>query len=366
MIAFGTCSWTLPGLIASKKFFPPRCKTGTEQLGFYAEQWPCVEVDSSNYSMPTQQRIESWRAVVPKNFVFHVKAFGLWTFKTCGFDALPFEARAILTEKYGLGDFVHRRVALDQLPPEVQSMLWARFKSALEPLWASSQLGSVVFQFPDAFAPNEENTSYVKFCCKQIHPYAMVAEFRNRLWYAPDHRVATMDLCRAENIALSATDDDAVDDIDGAGPPDVAVATRDDFAYARIHRRAGSNRLLSEGELQRWKEKCLRMRAGLKDPKTGRVFILVSTDHEDQTVLNMDALSKLLGKDVVVPWSQTRTSAPKSKGQSTLKAFFKPQRSSPTKPSHDEMSHGGSTLAGASVGAPPPKKSNSPPTPKGL
>lgn len=41
-ILVGTASWTDKSLIASARFYPPKCNTPEERLRFYASQFPLV------------------------------------------------------------------------------------------------------------------------------------------------------------------------------------------------------------------------------------------------------------------------------------------------------------------------------------
>ncbi|MDP2727831.1 MAG: DUF72 domain-containing protein, partial [Dehalococcoidia bacterium] len=47
-IYVGTCSWTDPTLLASG-FYPREVNTPEKRLGYYAQHFPIVEVDSTYY-----------------------------------------------------------------------------------------------------------------------------------------------------------------------------------------------------------------------------------------------------------------------------------------------------------------------------
>ena len=57
-ILIGTASWTDKSLIASGRFYPPKCNTPEERLRYYASQFPLVEVDSSYYALPKPEVAE--------------------------------------------------------------------------------------------------------------------------------------------------------------------------------------------------------------------------------------------------------------------------------------------------------------------
>ncbi len=49
-ILVSTVSWTDKNLIASRRFYPRKCNSPEDRLGYYALQFPLVEVDSSSYA----------------------------------------------------------------------------------------------------------------------------------------------------------------------------------------------------------------------------------------------------------------------------------------------------------------------------
>lgn len=59
-ILIGTASWTDKTLIASGRFYPPKCNTPEGWLRYYASQFPLVEIDNSYYAMPKPEVAELW------------------------------------------------------------------------------------------------------------------------------------------------------------------------------------------------------------------------------------------------------------------------------------------------------------------
>ena len=78
-ILVGTASWTDKTLIASGRFYPPKCNSPEDRLRYYASQFPLVEVDSSYYAMPAPQVAQLWAERTPPGFKFNIKAFRLFT-----------------------------------------------------------------------------------------------------------------------------------------------------------------------------------------------------------------------------------------------------------------------------------------------
>jgi uncharacterized protein YecE (DUF72 family) len=64
-------------------------RTPEDRLQHYSRHYPCVEVDASTYAIPRLDAIGRWLHATPPGFVFHVKAFGLFTNLACPFAALP-------------------------------------------------------------------------------------------------------------------------------------------------------------------------------------------------------------------------------------------------------------------------------------
>jgi uncharacterized protein YecE (DUF72 family) len=54
--------------------FYPENISASEMLSYYASHLPAVELNNTYYRMPQPNAVETWRAQVPKNFRFSVKA----------------------------------------------------------------------------------------------------------------------------------------------------------------------------------------------------------------------------------------------------------------------------------------------------
>ena len=69
-ISLGTCGWSYTdwaGVFSSAK------APAGDFLGYYAEHYSIVEVDSSFYRTPTPRMVESWFEKTPDNFRFSLK-----------------------------------------------------------------------------------------------------------------------------------------------------------------------------------------------------------------------------------------------------------------------------------------------------
>ncbi|MDP3064296.1 MAG: DUF72 domain-containing protein, partial [Chloroflexota bacterium] len=174
----GACSWTDKTLLDSGKFYPPEVKTPEERLRFYATQFPIVEVDGTYYALPTQRMAGLWAERTPPGFLFHIKAFSLFTGHAAQTRALPRELRDSLPTEVQAKERVYQK----DLPPEAQAEAWRLFREALLPLDSAGKLGMLLFQFPPWFVPRRESLDYILHCQAQLPQYRLAIEFRNNLW----------------------------------------------------------------------------------------------------------------------------------------------------------------------------------------
>ena len=69
-ILVGTASWTDPGFIAD--WYPAKLPP-KERLGWYAQHFNLVEVNSSFYAVPAPEMTTRWCEQTPAGFVFDIK-----------------------------------------------------------------------------------------------------------------------------------------------------------------------------------------------------------------------------------------------------------------------------------------------------
>src|SRR5215813_12509890 len=91
-IQVGTASWTDRTLIESG-WYPPEATNPAKRLGYYARQFPLVEVDATYYALPAERTAEAWAARTPAGFTFNIKAFSLFTQHPTPVTALPKDLR---------------------------------------------------------------------------------------------------------------------------------------------------------------------------------------------------------------------------------------------------------------------------------
>eukprot|EP00249_Psilotum_nudum_P030668 c43542_g1_i1 orf=266-1651(-) len=297
-VLMGTCGWSDHTLMKCGKFYPGSVHTSEDRLRHYSTHFPCVEVDTTTYAIPSKSSIARWLQCVPKGFLFHFKAFGLFCSKSCPVTALPIATRSKLSVECLGSDYI----SLYSLPSSLRDELWQVFNQALKPVHDAGSLGVVVFQFHLSFKPTEENREHVNWCRLNLDSqFSMAVEFRCREWFAEDHLSTTLEWLKMHGISLIAADElqheTFVKDRCQTGLPGGKVqiilpiawaVTQPDFVYIRVHRREGNLRLLSEAELSVWES---RLKIGLSEDLKGPIYFMWGTDWEDQPIINARNLS---------------------------------------------------------------------------
>src|SRR5437588_1605999 len=129
-----------------KGSFYPEKLPAKEMLSYYASRLPAVELNNTFYRLPQRSMVENWRAQVPANFRFAVKASQRIThfkrLKDVGDDArYLLETVSALEDRLG--------VVLFQLPPNMKKDS-ARLEGLLESLPATTRF-AFEFRHPSWF-----------------------------------------------------------------------------------------------------------------------------------------------------------------------------------------------------------------------
>ena len=193
-VIVGTASWTDKSLIASKRFYPPKCAGAEARLRYYATQFPMVEVDSSYYAMPSRENSRLWVERTPTDFIFNVKAFRLFTGHQTAPSALPPDIAA------ALGPIPTKHIYYKDMPEDLRDELWLRFRDAIEPLRDAGKLAAVHFQFAPWLAFHPKNREHVEECQRRLDGYRLAVEFRNKTWFEGSHADRTLDFERARGL----------------------------------------------------------------------------------------------------------------------------------------------------------------------
>jgi len=190
-VYIGTSGWSYPSGYGkwSGIFYPPRCKG--DELAYYAERFPAVEVNSTFYRLPDAPMARSWVERTPKEFRFTLKLFRKFTHPR-------FYARE------------------EGQPPEITTADVAAMRETLDLLAENDRLGALLVQYPDFFYRNEANIASLAQTLGHFRRYPLVVELRNKSWQHPAARellaesgaaVASIDEPFFNNLEMEAPDE---------------------------------------------------------------------------------------------------------------------------------------------------------------
>jgi uncharacterized protein YecE (DUF72 family) len=250
-IRIGTCSWADEAL--SKHFYPPGLRPG-ERLGYYAEHFDTVEVDSTFYRLPAEEMVARWAERTPDGFVMHVKAFALMTRHPVRVQQLPPDLRE--------GAPVDDRGRVERPSRELRAEVFERFHRALEPLRGAGKLGGILLQFPPYIVYRDRSLEYLEWAQGQLRGDAALVEFRHRSWLDDEHRASTLSFLEDRGLSHVIVDAPRLDS--PTVIPTVPALTTPTL-YVRMHgrnadtwnRRGGSaaerfDYLYADEELHEW------------------------------------------------------------------------------------------------------------------
>lgn len=201
------------------KFYPPAL-AAKDMLSYYAAKLPAVELNNTFYRLPQPGMIETWKAQVPENFRFSVKASqGITHFRRLK-DAGDATKR-MLDIVSGLGD----------------------------------RLGAVIYRFPEDM---EKDLKRLESFLKHLPPNPpAVFDFRHPTWFDDDVRK----LLRSQNRVLCVSDTDEL-------PAAAKIDKTADWGYVRLRRVS-----YSTADLRDWISR-------IKDQDWRNAFVFFK--HEDE------------------------------------------------------------------------------------
>jgi len=219
MILVGTSGYNYPEWKGS---FYPADLPAAKMLPYYASKFPTVEINYTFYRMPTPKLIAGWRAQVPPEFRFTLKA--------------------------------PKRITHDKRlrPADVTESVNGFITAASE---LGPQMAALLFQLPPNF---KKDVGLLKEFLALLPPKTTAAfEFRNASWLEDDVFVAL----RARNIALCFADSETRE------TPLVHTA---DYAYFRLRDEG-----YGDADIAKWTEAAKQAGARAKD-------VFVYFKHEDE------------------------------------------------------------------------------------
>lgn len=189
----GTAGYAWPDWVG--EFYPPG--TSTERMpGFYATQFPCVEINSTFYRPPGPGQLARLAARTAPGFRFSLK--------------------------------VPRTVSHELSPRDL-----AAFRQAADELARGDRLIGFVLQFPDTFHDTPANRDWVGQIGDGLRPVPTWVEFRHRSW----NRRGLGDWLRGHGLDLATIDVPDLPQLFPRGLIDPGT-TR---VYARLHSRVAGN-----------------------------------------------------------------------------------------------------------------------------
>jgi uncharacterized protein YecE (DUF72 family) len=222
-IVIGTSSWADPGFV--EEWYPPDLPA-RERLGWYAERFDAVEVNSTFYAIPSVQTVESWAEETPGDFTFDVKLHRLLSRHSADLKSLPPALR---------DDAVTNARGRVELTERLEAALANEIATAVGPL--GDKLATFLLQLSPAFEPRRNELDELAGLVRRLDATAPVAiELRNRFWLTDRRREDTLRWFEEHGAAFV-----CVDAPEGSNAPtlmpNLDVVTRDDVAYLRAHGR---------------------------------------------------------------------------------------------------------------------------------
>jgi uncharacterized protein YecE (DUF72 family) len=223
-ILVGTASWSDPGFVA--RWYPKRMPAH-ERLGWYAQHFDMVEVNSTFYSVPDLRTAQRWCAITPDNFTFDVKLHQLFSFHSTPAKLLPpsLQRKAKSDEK-------GRVVVTDSLRESLLDL----FLKPVGLLQSAGKLGALLLQLSPAFSPRKHELEELEPLLARLSDYTVAIELRNRNWAAGDELRKTLDFLHRHRVTFVNVDAPAADHFT-IMPPDLDAVTNSAVAYLRLHGR---------------------------------------------------------------------------------------------------------------------------------
>lgn len=223
MIRVGTASWTDPGFVAD---WYPRRLPPAARLGWYAEHFNYVEINSSFYAIPTQKIVQRWDHETPAHFVFDVKVHRVLSRHAAPLATLPPDLRRGL-ETNSRGNVV--------LTAELEQAVTARIRTEFAPLREAGKLGTFLLQLSPAFSPQRHRLEELDALRGAFGSDRLAIELRNRDWLTGPQRDLTLTFFRAAQIPLVLVDAPTSEHFTIMPGEDLVTAPA--LAYLRLHGR---------------------------------------------------------------------------------------------------------------------------------
>jgi uncharacterized protein YecE (DUF72 family) len=215
LIRVGTSGWSYPSGQGTWNgiFYPegprrrPRGAPKFDELGFYAEHFDTVEINSTFYRIPTPDTARTWVDRTPADFEFSLKLY----------------------QKFTHPEMFVKATGAD--PTDLGQRDVDEFRTAIDPLANAGKLGALLAQFPASFKNDRDSRAYLEWLLERFREYTVAVELRHRTW--SDDEAATLDLLKQFDAAWAHIDEPKFRD-SVRRPP---TADPGAFYYMRLHGR---------------------------------------------------------------------------------------------------------------------------------
>jgi uncharacterized protein YecE (DUF72 family) len=223
-ILVGTASWSDPGFV--EKWYPKKMRAA-DRLGWYAQHFEMVEVNSTFYSVPDTRMVERWSAGTPDQFTFDVKLHQLFSFHSTPAKLLPPD--------------LQRRAGIDakgkvKQTPALQERLMKTFLSSISILRRDGKLGVLLLQLSPAFSPRRHELDELLPLIEMLRDYELAIEFRNRDWVVGERLGSTIEFLRKHRATFVNVDAPIAEHF-MIMPSDLDEITNPRLTYFRLHGR---------------------------------------------------------------------------------------------------------------------------------
>ncbi|MBA2343271.1 MAG: DUF72 domain-containing protein [Thermoleophilaceae bacterium] len=264
-----------------------------ERLGWYAERFEAVELNSSFYAVPDRNNVERWLDATPEGFTFDVKLHRLLSRHSAGLDSLPPELRdRAETNPRG------RVILTDALERE----LAARLVEELAPMTRAGRLGAFLLQLTPSFSPSRHELPELDGLLERLRPHPVAVELRNRGWVAEERLEETLDWFSDQGAAFVGVDAPPGDHVPIM--PGLDAVTRPDLAYLRLHGRNTDGYLTGQTVAERFgwvyaddelEEVAGRARSLAEEAE--QVHVMFNNNRDDDAPSAARRLRELLGQE---------------------------------------------------------------------
>ena len=237
-LLIGTSSWADPGFV--EEWYPPGMAP-RDRLGWYAQRFEAVEVNSTFYAVPDQGTVARWAQVTPEEFTFDVKLHRLLSRHSAELKSLPPALREE-AQTSGRGRVV--------LTPRIEHALVDAMLEAVEPLRQAGKLGAFLLQLTPAFSPYEHDLNELAGIVERLAPHAVALELRHRGWVKEKRVEETLGWLEDHAVAWVAVDAPPGDHVPIMPPIDAVTNPR--LAYIRMHGRNTEGYLTGKSVAERF------------------------------------------------------------------------------------------------------------------